>query len=305
MKRSMVFILFFVSAPVLLSARVIQQLYMIDPVTGFYLDGFGGIGTAISVLCFALIFVTLAMVWLSHPQEPAVPKKSPAVGVCACFAGACLITSSVGRLLQTATADRLVGVLGIIAAISLAWYGFSLISGGRFAPIMTIAPIVYACLRLVLDFIGYTGEVTVTDTVFGIVTMCLVLLFFYTSGKLISDVGGKRTHILFYSYGLVAAFFCADAAFVRIILALTHSNAALHGNSGFDVAFVGLAVYIVALVWKLSAPQKVSTEPAAVTEAEELSAHEQALRSLDELRSAGLLTNEEYAARRAEIIDNI
>ncbi len=278
MKRSMVFILFFISSPILLAARVIQQLYMIDPATGFYLSGFAGIGTAISVMCFALIAITLALVWLSHPQVPVIPKKSKGLGFSAFFAATCMIISSVGKLLERAGADKIVGILGIAAAIALVYYGVTLFSGADYPGMLTVLPILYSCVRLVIDFIKYTGEVIVTDAVFDVVTMCLVLLFFYTSGKLIAEVDGKRTHILYYSYGLCAAFFCADSAFVRIILALTHSNAALHGSGKFDIAFVGLAVYIVASVWVLSdrsrkpAPQAVCEKTEDATDGDELAA---------------------------------
>ncbi len=252
MKRSMVFILFFISTPVLLSTRVIQQLYMIDPITGFYQDSFAGIGTAISIMCFALIFITLALVWLSHPQAPIMPRRHVGLGISACFAAACLILKSAVDVLSNSGSDKIIGLLGFASAMSLACYGAALLSGAKYPSPLTVLPILYAITRLVLDFIKYTGEVTVTDTVFSIITMCLVLLFFYTSGKLISGVGGKNTHILFYSFGLCAAFFCADSIFVRIILSFTHSSAALHGSGKLDVACIGFAVYIVTAVWVLS-----------------------------------------------------
>ena len=262
MKRSMVFILFFISAPVLLAARVIQQLYMIDPLTGFYRDGFAGIGTAITVMCFALIAVTVAMVWLSHPKMPTVPKKHAGLGIAACIAAMTLIISSIDGIMSMSAANKTIGFLGVAAAVAIAYYGVTLFSGRKYPAFLTVLPILYACVKLVLDYINYTGEVIVTDAIFNIVTMCLVVLFFYTFGKLAANVGGKRTHILFYSFGLCAAFFCADSAFVRIILSLTRSNAALHGSGRLDVEFVGLAVYIVAAVWVLSAQTKPSPETA-------------------------------------------
>ncbi len=267
MKRAMVFILFFASAPILLAARVIQQLYMIDPLTGFYQDGFSGVGTAISVLCFALIAVTLAMVWLSHPQVPEAPAKSVPLGIGAAAAAIGIAANSAGYMMSKATADLAIGALGIGAAISLAYYAITLFMGRKYPAILTLLPIAYACVRLVICFIKYTGEVTVTDSVFDIATMCLVLLFFYSSGKLISGVAGKRSHILFYSYGLCAAFFCADSVFVRIILMLTRSNAALHGAGAIDTSYIGIAIYVVIAVWVLSGFPKAS-ESAPIAEAE-------------------------------------
>lgn len=256
----MVFILFFVSAPLLLAARVVQQLYMIDPLTGFYQDGFAGIGTAISALCFALIAVTLVMVWLSHPESPYVPKKSKPLAFAAFFAAGCLVISATGAVLSNGVSNLLIGVLGYFAAISIAWYGVSLVTAVEFSPLSTVLPVLYACLRLILSFVKYTREVAVTDSVFSIATMCLILLFFYSSGKLLSGVGGKRTHILFYSYGLCAAFFCADSALAHFILEVTGNNTVLHGGEAFDISYIGFAVYIVTAVWIMSDKAKRVSE---------------------------------------------
>ncbi len=253
MKRSMVFVLFFICAPVLLTVRVIQQLYMIDPLTGFYQDGFIGIGTIITVLCFALIAVTIAIVWLSRPHVPTPPTKSVPLGISALFVSICLFISATGNIMANTRNDNIIGVLAIIAAGSLAYYGASLLFGFKYPSLLTLAPIIYSCVRLVLDFMRYTGEVTVTDSVFAITTMGLVLLFFYSSGKLIAGVARIRSHILFYSYGLVAAFFCIDSVFTRLIIAITGSDYPLHGGSKIDLFFIGMTVYIIVSVLTFSA----------------------------------------------------
>ena len=269
MKRSMVFILFFVSAPLLLAARVVQQLYMLDSTTGFYADGFSGIGTAVTVLCFALTAVTFVMVWLSHPKKPNIPSHSKPLAAAAFFAALCLIISATASALSSDKGTNLaVSVLGFAAAVAIAWYGVSLMLEISYPPLATTIPVLYATLRLVLSFIKYTGEITVTDTVFDIATMCFILLFFYSSGKLIAGVGGTRTHVFLYAFGLGAAFFCADSALARLVIMLTHSSVTLHGGGSFDISYIGIAVYAVVMIWVFTDKTERDSVPAASEAAE-------------------------------------
>ncbi len=252
MKQAAVLLLFFISAPILLAARVVQQLYLIESSTGFYRDGLGGIGTAITVMCFALAVAIYLLVWLSEPPLQAPPKKNAPLGVSACFAALCISISSVGGLMSKVGIDKFVGWLGIASATALALYGVRLCSGKKQTEALTFLPIIHSVAWLVLDFIQYTGEVTVTDSAFNVVTMTLIMLFFYTSGKFISGAAGKPTVVMLYTFGLCTAFFCIDSVFVRAILSVFHSSQSLHGNGELNIAFVGIAVYSVATVLTLA-----------------------------------------------------
>ncbi len=253
MKKPLLLTLFFVCAPVLLAIRVFQQFYMLDPVTGFYLDGLGGVGTIVTATCLALIPVMVFVVWLSKPGEVAAPKRSISVGVAASIAAICLVVSGVvGVISAKTTPDTVVSVLAFLTAATFGWQAYCSFVGEKYIGALSLVGIVYGLLRLIITFMGYTGEVTVTDTIFNVATMSLLLLFLYSNGKILCGVSGKFTPILFYAYGLSAVFFCADSFIANAVMLLTDTNFRMHGDGHFDMSYLGFAVYMVIAVFAYS-----------------------------------------------------
>lgn len=254
MKHSMVFTLFYISAPLLLVARVLQQFYMIDPETGFYLDTLGSIGKVVSVMCFVLAAALYILVWLSQPRIRTAPKKGKALALGSFVAALCLLISS-AQLVVTSTGakDILVAIFAFPSALCFAWYGASLITSIKYPPVLSVVPIIYGVVRLIATFMNYTGEVTVTDSLFDIATMCFLLIFLYSSGKIICGLKTPRSPILFYASGLSAAFFCTDECLAKAIAAVTGNGDALHSVGAFNVTYVGFAIYILLMIHTVSA----------------------------------------------------
>ncbi len=259
MKRTLLFTLFFLAAPVLLAARVLQQFYMLDAATGFYKDDFGYIGNVISVVCVLLIPALVLVVWLSRPGEIMPNNKSKGLGAASFVAAFCLAISGVTHVINAAHVGHyILALMSVGTAAVIMLQGISCFTDGKFNGGLSIISILYGLARLIITFMGYTGEVTVTDTVFDIATMCLLLLFLYSSGKIMSEVSGSRTPVLYFACGLSAAFFCVDSVLAPAIAKLLNFN--IHG-SNFDVANIGFAVYIVVMLYvtsgkKAAAPAK-------------------------------------------------
>ena len=261
MKRPLLFTLFFLCTPVLLTARVLQQFYMIDPVTGFFRDDFGYIGGIITALCLLLIPVLLLLVWLSRPEPVAPVLKSKAMGIASFFATVCLAISGVTQIVNaTHSGYFALALMSFATAAVIVLQGVACFTDGKIAPPLTIVGIIYSLTRLVVTFMGYTGEVTVTDTLFDIATMALLLLFFYASGRILAGVPGPGTPILFYAYGLSAAFFCIDSFLAPAIIKIKDYDIAIHSGGHFDLSYLGFAVYIVVMIYVFSGTKKVDAE---------------------------------------------
>ena len=253
MKRPLLFTLFFICSPVLLVARVLQQIYMIDTVTGFYNDDFGYIGNVITILCFALIPALLLTVWLSRPASITAGKKSVALGIASFIATICLAISGVSQIITSSNSGKFaLAVMSFAAASVIVLHGIACFTDGKVNGVLPVVNILYALTRLIITFMGYTGEVTVTDTLFDIATMCLLLLFFYSSGKILAGVSGPRTSILFYAYGLAAAFFCVDSFVAPAIVKFMGEGYSIHGGGHFDLTYIGFAIYIVVMIFVYS-----------------------------------------------------
>ena len=253
MKRPLLFTLFFICSPVLLVARVLQQIYMIDTVTGFYNDDFGYIGNVITIICFALIPALLLTVWLSRPAPITADKKSVALGIASFIATLCLAISGVSQIITSTNSGKFaLAVMSFASAAVIVLHGIACLTDGKVSGALTVVNILYALTRLIITFMGYTGEVTVTDTLFDIATMCLLLLFFYSSGKILAGVSGPHTSTLFYAYGLAAAFFCVDSFVAPAIVKFMGEGYAIHGGGHFDLTYIGFAIYIVVMIFVYS-----------------------------------------------------
>ena len=242
MKRSLVFALFYLCAPLLIAARTLQKFYMIDVETGFFAEGFGTTGMLITVAFLLFAVVELVMSALSKPERVSLPDSSRAMAVGTFAAGVCLMISAVGSVI---TGDNLMAAADFIFGLCMFWRGLTLLSKIRFDGMLAMVSVVYFLIKLVLGFAGYAGEVAVADSVFDIVTMCLLVLFFTADAKVTAEVSNKKTAVAFYGYGLSAALFCVCSVFPSLINLLMGGAFELHGNPVPDITYIGLAVYVL------------------------------------------------------------
>ena len=242
MKRSLVFALFYLCAPVLLAARTVQKFYMIDVDTGFFAEGFGATGMIITVAFLLFAVVELVMTALSKPERVVLPDNSRSMAVGTFAAGICLMISAVGSVI---TGNNVAAIADFIFALCMFWRGLTLLSKVSFDGMLAMVGVVYFLVKLVLGFAGYAGEVAVADSVFDIVTMCLLVLFFTAEAKVTAGVSNKKTAVAFYGYGLSAALFCICSVFPSLINLLMGGAFEVHGSPVPDITYIGFAVYIL------------------------------------------------------------
>ncbi len=227
---------------------------MIDATTGFFLDGFTQTGTVITAACIAFVLAMILVCRLDSTPKGELPKKSLALSVGVGVAAAFLFIDAVVEVFTAPyTASLIVALASFALAACLAWYALSLYRKVRFPKEASLVGIVYALIRLIVAFADYTGEVSVTDSVFDLITLCLILLFFVANAKLICGTGSDRTKINLYAYGFSAALFCACQYLPCIIALLTGNSGALHGGTVPDFAYIGLSVYITLTIHAYSA----------------------------------------------------
>ena len=268
MKRSLVFTLFYICTPLLVIARTVQRFYMIDSQTGFYRTGFETAGAVISGVCVAFAVMLVIMTRLSRPEKVALPQKSRSLSGASCFAAVCLAISAAENFViaDSGFADALEALCAVAFALVLAWFGFAQSGRAEFAPTASLVGVLYAMVRLFVSFIGYNGEIAISDSMFDIVTMCLVLLFFTALAKLVCGIGDEKLPRSLYGFGLAAVMFCLCAFIPCVVALLTGNSATIHGGALPDAAHIGFAALIFAVL--------CSFEPTPAGKADE--AHDEA-----------------------------
>ncbi len=247
MKRSLVFALFYLCAPFLLAARTLQRFYMIDVSTGFHSEGFELVGLLITVGFFVFAVIELVLTWLTYPRRLDPTERSVGMAVGAFSAGACLLIAAAALVLTgKGVADTVMALADFAFALCLFWRGACLLTRLKFSPPLSLLSVVYFLIKLIFSFSAYAGEVTVTDTVFDILTMCALLLFFVADAKIIAGIGNNKTAVAFYGWGVSAAVYCLAAFFPSVVNLLFGNAFELHGGSLPDITYVGFAIYILA-----------------------------------------------------------
>lgn len=249
MKRSLAFALFYLCMPVLLVARTLQRFYMIDASTGFFAEGYSVPGTVITGAFLVFVVIEMLMMALSKPAHAAVPRRSRAMAVGSFAAGVGLaVSATVSVLTGDGVADFVLAPAAFVFALCMLWRGVSLLGAVPLPRALAPVGVIYCLVRLILGFAGYAGEVTVADSVFDILTLCLLLLYFTADGKLLAGVGKPKTMAALFGYGLPAVLFCISSFFPSLVNAVLGNPFVLHGGGMPDVAYVGFAVYILTAV---------------------------------------------------------
>ena len=262
MKRYQVFLFFYVGAPVLLVARLLQRFYMIDEATGFFRDGFSAVGSVVTGAFLVFIVAAWLLCRLSRPQERCLPERSLPMSVGAFTAAGFLLLAALIQLLtERGAASLLVALASAVFAGCLAWRGVALLGKAPHLPLLAPVGTVYCLIRLVVRFAGYAGEVTVSDSLFDILTMCLLLLFFNAEGKLLVGDKSEKLPSSFYAWGLSGALFCLSGFLPSAVDLLLKKSFVLRGGLLPDLSYIGFAVYLLIALHTAQKPTP-STESA-------------------------------------------
>lgn len=211
MKRA--WIAFWVTAAVLVPARVWAMFRFADPSSGFYTDG----GRAAGVLSLFLALGVAAAVFLSFrgpapALAPGAPMRSVPSAVSAALAGVALAAQSVASLAVPSAGEdvpeRIFAAFGILAAAAFlaAAYGFA--AGAetlRRAPLLALLPSVWGCFCLVMLFIRYAATVNRLENLYHTCTVVLLLLFLFSQAKLLTGIHGEKSGRQVFGYGFAAA----------------------------------------------------------------------------------------------------
>lgn len=265
-------IAFYILAPVFLAARIIQQFFLIDPQTGFYVSEYENIASAIS-WSFAAVFVILFLLAVFSPKIcVAAPKKSTPLG-CGAFALAAalffdssmaLVSSSEGRL------SLIVAAAAFISAICFVWYGLSLVTDVKFPQFMTLFPVIWGLVNLIAQFMRYTGQSSIADYNISTVTMCLVLFTLLSHSKLVTGMVSRKETIIMCGIGLATAFFCLiDTLPTYIALVMGKANVLIHDKSIASPTILVMAIYLLIFIHTLRKADPHKAEPADETDESE------------------------------------
>ena len=252
MKHPVFFGFFYISAPVMILLRVIQQIFLIDQQTGFIKAQFETIGNAITYATY--IYIGLIFIWVMFLKQDnkILVQHSMTLCVITVF---CSLMLLVCAIIETFDVGVMQGIFGIIASITLALYAFSVGVYGRFAKVMSVSLSIYAALALCNQYLKYRKVATFNNAKFEILTGAAILLFTMCFTRIINNYQAKSYKRMFYFSALTCFLLCSAQSLFPIVASF--SGVQLHGGNGVNLRYIVFALFCFTTVTLMDAKTKL------------------------------------------------
>jgi len=250
--------------------RVYQLFYEVDfSQKHWSLFAVGGVlGAAVLALILLPLFFT------DRELSGIQPKAGPVTGGLALLLGAVVIVEVVVGFLS-GNVSILLSVSGAVAALFLMMIGINLIFGQnyKFIGIFAIIPVLWACIRLGVNFMKYTNIIHEADNLFDVLKMVSAVLFLFYHAKLLADTDGRRSYRMAQSFGLLCSLFCLICTLPHYLYVFSNGNGGLDTLLSPQLSDLILGLYALVFVLfitkngRLSSPEepaeKLATVPAS------------------------------------------
>ncbi len=258
---------FYIIAPLLTVARVIQQFFLIEPETGFYVSETAFIANVISWSFAGMLILTVLLAIFNPKTVLAAPKKSKLLGGAAfALAAAMFYESAVALMSISGNALNIaITLLALLSAICFVWYGTSLVTDIKFQQFMMLFPVFWAIVSLIAKFIRYTGQSSIIDYTISTVTMCLVVYTLLAHSKIVIGTLSCKQTVIITGVGLSAVFFIIIDSLPTFIATVIGKQNLIHDKSVASLTLLVLGIYLMIFIHSLC-----KYEPVEVAEGDEI-----------------------------------
>ena len=272
---------FLVALVVALPVRLYQLFALMEEDTGFLTGGALTTTILTAVLLIALVaVVVICMKGKGMPKEY-ISLRSLPTAVLSALTGALLLFDSIGNIFSYSaqiseasargegmTPASVIGlamsILGIAAALAifLAAYGFATKTNPLgMHPLVALLPSVWGCVCLVLLFISYTAVVNVSENVYDMFSVVLLLLFLFAQAKLFAGVDTEKSGRMVYAVGLPAAVLALLTSVPTLLMAAAGRTVPGLFPAGLHLVNLCMAFYILSFLFVMrKRPAGVSSE---------------------------------------------
>lgn len=244
MKYNNIVKIFCVALPISILLRVIQMVYTVEDVTGFFKRGYEGVGFVLLVTVFIAFAAVFATSYTARRCPPNPPKVDLVTGLFSLALGVSIayqlfteeFVSNV-RSWQIIMLD----ITGVLAAIYFIAFGFKMIINYKLPKLFSLVPAVYWIFRLICIFTSISELALIAENVITLASNCLILLFMVNMAKLYNGIDNERNFKKLLSFGLCCVMACFTDALPRIIALISGHAEYMHGTlpAAFTVLMCG------------------------------------------------------------------
>lgn len=264
--------LVFIAAVILaLPLRIYQYVAgVLEPGTGFFTENDWSIYALYAVIIAAIAaLVVIGLVKKKSLDFSYEANKNPLVGIFSALSAAGLIIDVFTHLPVLGASDPSLyadttpaglpsyGILlaqiivSLVAALFFVILAIGALTGktsGAEYRILSLAPVFWNILRMVGRFMRTISYVRVSELLFEMVMLMFMIMFFMAFAQCNSKVNENDCKWKVAAYGLPAALMALLCSVPRIIISLTGGADLIYSQSVVELADLGIALFIIALV---------------------------------------------------------
>lgn len=230
--------------------RFIQLFFLTDFETGFFLKGMESIGTALSVFTVVIIALSSVIALTSKPEKIfLIPNRSIVLGCTALLAGIANICEPIfwSGGLSDATPPWLLALrftMIISAGGVLCWFGFAHILNLEPHYSLSVVLVIAWIARLMSTFISFTGMSNISENLYDVLMLIMMLLFFLAQGKALCDIPIKKKSIKLLAIGIPAVLCTAASALPGLLISLLGKENLAHHPIDHPIVASLTALYV-------------------------------------------------------------
>lgn len=230
--------------------RCIQLIFLTDFETGFFMQGMESIGTALSVF-IALIIALSSALSLTSKQEKMfiIPNRSIVLGCVALLAGIANICEPIffSGGLSDATPPWLLAlrfIMIISAGGVLCWFGFAHLFNLEPNYNLSVILVIAWVIRLMSTFISFTGMSNISENLYDVLMLIMMLLFFLFQGKALCGIRKKNQGRKLLAIGIPAVLCTAASALPGLIISILGKENLIHHPIDHPIVASLTALYV-------------------------------------------------------------
>ena len=244
------FIIFALATLTGIAVRTVMLIFTVEPLNGFIKPEYSVVSAfiiAFLIVAAALIFLSSLFAKTQEDATPAIKGKFFSV-VCIVMAAAIIYETFFGDLLvfSSKLQTSLQYLFAAVAAASLVYIGVCKFIGKDFPDALSIAPILFWGMRLIIVFTEFSTISTISDTAIETAGMCLTLItvMMYAKTECMQEIKHKN---LYFATSLTAGYVYLLGSVPRIISQYILNAGSIHLDT--VPAYTALAAAIFSIVY--------------------------------------------------------
>ena len=240
--------------------RILQILFCTDAVSGFFKKGYTDLGSKLSVIIFIFIFISFLFSFTEKKVPMAFPKNSLSLSIGSVLLSFFLMADLIflpktffPPFWQTSVflfSGIITVLLLLFSAVSYFWDA-AIFKKINLSPIFSVFPLIFFIIRTIICFAFYTELAILSETVFTICAMLIILFLALYIAFLTNEFEPVKTSKRLLPLFVLSLLCCINISVPQLILYAVGFKDRIHTLNINNFTFFGIFIYLLILYYNL------------------------------------------------------